>query len=307
MDCTDYREVDIIPRTDNAERAVKAKRGKRKKVTEPKQRELNDKNARRYVVQLGNGNFGKGDLHVTCTYAQENLPKTTEEAERTVRNYLRRLEYRRAKKGLQNLKYILVTEYKYPEEDEKEEHPVRIHHHIIMNGGMSRDEVEMMWTNTRIHWRAYEKDPEAYAKTVKKIGYCNADRLQPNENGIEALLKYMMKNPRGKKRWSSSRNLARPMEHPPADRKYTRNQIQRLAMSSDNGRSFFEKKFPGYQIQEVRPEYYDETGWHIYLKMWKKEQEKGEKARWKKKKPSGRNVKESGQAENARKNRQGEE
>ena len=78
VDCRDYREVDIIPRTDNAERAVKGKRGKRQKVTEPKQKDLNDKNARRYLVQLGNGNFGIGDLHVTCTYADEELPETEE-------------------------------------------------------------------------------------------------------------------------------------------------------------------------------------------------------------------------------------
>ena len=51
-DCGDYREVDVIPRTDNAEKAVKGKRGKKKKVTEPKQKDLNDKNARRYLVQL---------------------------------------------------------------------------------------------------------------------------------------------------------------------------------------------------------------------------------------------------------------
>ena len=35
-DCGEYREVDIIPRTDNAEKAVKGKRGKKEKVTEPK-------------------------------------------------------------------------------------------------------------------------------------------------------------------------------------------------------------------------------------------------------------------------------
>lgn len=61
-DCGDYREVDIIPRTNHAEKAVKGRRGKKKKVTEPKQRDLNDKNAKRYLVQLGNGNFGYNKL-----------------------------------------------------------------------------------------------------------------------------------------------------------------------------------------------------------------------------------------------------
>ena len=41
VDCTNYREVDIIPRTDSAEKAVKGVRGKRTshKVTEPKQKD----------------------------------------------------------------------------------------------------------------------------------------------------------------------------------------------------------------------------------------------------------------------------
>ena len=97
VDCQNYREVDVIPRTDNAEKAVRGKRGKRKKVTEPKQKDLNDKNARRYLVQLGNGNFHIGDLHVSGTYDDDHLPATVEEAERIAVNYLRRVAYRRDK------------------------------------------------------------------------------------------------------------------------------------------------------------------------------------------------------------------
>lgn len=274
IDCRDYREVDIIPRTENAERAVKGKRGKRHKVSEPKQKDLNDKNARRYLVQLGNGNFGSGDLHVTCTYADKYLPETVEEAERTVGNYLRRIAYRRNKLGLPSLKYILVTEYGFSKDDPEQIQPTRVHHHIIMNGGQDRDEVEMMWTADRINWRKYEAD-SSYMDSVEKMGWVNADRLQPNENGIEALCKYMTKNPNGKKRWSSSRNLERPIEQPPADHKYTRRKVEDLAKSNDLGKEYFEKKFHDYTITEIKPEYYEETGWHIYLKMWKKTKKGG--------------------------------
>lgn len=265
VDCQDYREVDIIPRTEYADRVVKGKRGKKKKVTEPKQHDLNDKNARRYLVQLGNGNFGHGDLHVSCTYDDAHLPDDPEEAERIVTNYLKRISYRRKKLGLEPLRYILVTEYAY---DSTGAMITRIHHHIIMNGGLSRDDVEMMWTGQRINWRKAQ-DME-YRKTIIQYGWCNADRIQPGKNGIEALCKYVTKHPNGKKRWSSSRNLVRPVAHPPADSKYTKRQVERLAKSNDQGREFFEKKFPGYDIVEIRPEYYEETGWHIYLKMWKK-------------------------------------
>ena len=70
IDCGSYREADIIPRTDSAEKAAKGRRGKSKKVSEPKQKDLNEKNSKRYLVQLGNGNFGAGDLHVTFTYSE---------------------------------------------------------------------------------------------------------------------------------------------------------------------------------------------------------------------------------------------
>lgn len=265
IDCVNYREVDIIPRTENGERAVKGKRGKRHKVTEPKQKDLNDKNARRYLVQLGNGNFGIGDLHVSLTYSNKYLPASTELAEREVSNYLRRIAYRRKKLGLEPLKYILVTEFAYSKDGTEIR---RLHHHIIMNGGLKRDDVELMWTKKRINWNKIN-DP-GYRESIEQVGYANADRIQVNENGIEALCKYLTKEPYGKKRWSSSRNLVRPVEHPPADWKYSRKQIENIAKSNDLGMEFFKKKFPNYNITSIVPEFYEETGWHIYLKMWKK-------------------------------------
>lgn len=296
IDCGEYREVDVIPRTDNAERAVRGKRGTKKKATEPKQRDLNDKNAKRYLVQLGNGNFGESDLHISATYADTDLPDTTEEAERIVGNYLRRIAYRRNKLGIEPLKYILVTEYGFSKEDEAQEHPIRVHHHIIMNGGLSRDEVEMMWTKKRINWKKYKEDPEKYMGTVKKMGWVNTDRIQTNENGIEALCKYLVKNPNGKKRWSSSRNLKRPVIHPPADHKYSKAKVEQLAKSGDAGKEFFEKQFPAYSVSEVKPEYHEDTGWHIYVKMWKKKTGGIKSAAGKKKRKAAKKRKASSKA-----------
>lgn len=280
VDCGKYREADIIPRTETGDKAAKGKRGKRKKVTEPKQKDLNEKNAKRYLVQLGNGNFGAGDLHVSCTYDKDHLPGSIEEAEKIVNNYLRRIAYRRGRLGMDPLKYILVTEYKFDKDGQMIK---RVHHHIIMNGGLSRDDVELMWSNDRINWNKAAQDPE-YREGIRQMGWVNADRIQTNENGIEALCKYIIKDPQGKKRWSSSRNLVRPVELPPADYKYTKKQIEKLAKSDDCGKEFFTKQFTGYEIREITPVYYEETGWHIYLKMWKKPgKKKGKKTGGKKK------------------------
>ena len=256
-DCGRYREVDIIPRTETGERAAKGKRGRRRKVSAPKQAELNDKNARRYLVQLGNGNFGEGDIHLSVTYSEEFLPGSVEEAEKEVRNYLSRVSYHMRKAGTE-LRYILVTEYGYSRDGTR---LTRVHHHIILNGGLPRDKIESLWSKGR-----------------KPIGWANADRLKPDKNGIEALCRYLLKNPQGKKRWSSSRNLKRPYESR-NDSKYSYRKVIRFAGMPDSGREYFGKIYRGYEITEISPEYYENTGWHIYLKMWKRPPDKGKKRR----------------------------
>ena len=287
IDCAEYREVDIIPRTEAAEQASRGKRGKKRKVNAPKQKDLNDKNAKRYLVQLGNGNFHIGDLHTSCTYSAENLPGTVEEAENIVTNYLRRIAYRRKKLGLEPLKYILVTEYKYSKDGQCLK---RIHHHIIMNGGLDRDDVELMWTKDRINWKKTD-DPE-YRASIKQLGWVNADRLQMNENGIEGLCKYIVKDPQGKKRYSSSkysRNLNAP-EEKCNDFKYSKKKVEQLAKSPDAGLEEFKKIYSNYNIVSCEAVFYEQTGWHIYLKMWKKEPKKGRtrrKTKWEQEEKQG--------------------
>lgn len=254
-----YLEVDIIPRTEIQEKVAKGKRAKRKRESQPKQQNLNDKNAKRYITQVCNANFGEGDLHVTCTYSKKNLPETVEAAEKEIANFIRRVNHRRKKQELELLKYILVTEYSYEDDEDK---PVRIHHHIIMNKGLSRDEIEDLWSKRK---RKGEKKKES-------LGFINADRLQPNENGLEAISKYITKgrNKKGKKKWSSSRNLIRP-ESRTNDFKYSKRKIEKLAKENDI--CFWENQYKDYRITEVEKVYEELTGWHIYLKMWKKDEE----------------------------------
>ena len=162
-----YREVDIYPYTAaQLTASTRGKRSKKIKETEPKQKNLNDKNARRYFTQTANLNFGSDPeaLHVTATYSGKYLPDTVEQAEQEATNFLRRVQYRRKKEGLPPLKYMIVTAYTTKRNSET---PVRIHHHIIMNGGLDRDVVEDLWRKRRRKGH----------KKGDKIGFCNADRL----------------------------------------------------------------------------------------------------------------------------------
>ena len=79
----------------------------------------------------------------------------------------------------------------------------------------------------------------------------------------------MSKDPKGRKRWSSSRNLKRPVSRP-NDHKYGPRTLEKIAQTPDQGMTYFTKKYPEYDISEVEAKYYEETGWHIYLKMWRR-------------------------------------
>lgn len=212
-------------------------------------------------TQLANTNFTDKDLHVTATYNNKNLPSTIEEAEKEVSNYLRRVKYRREKEGLPSLKYILVSEYNMAKDNE--EKPVRIHHHIFINGGLDRDTVEDLWSRRRIKGK----------KKGEHMGYINADRLQPDENGVTALCAYLTKNPNGKKRWSSSQNLEKPWSRT-NDHKYSRKQIEKLAKNPPDI-AYWETKYKGWTLAKdqyaLRVEYNDITGWSIYLKLHRRE------------------------------------
>lgn len=202
----------------------KQKRKKKEKQSLPKQKNLNDKNARKHLVRLLNTNFTDKDLAVHLTYTDKELPKTEVEAKKDVENYLRRVRYYRKKNGLEELKYIAVIEHKEQEENQK---AVRIHHHIVMSG-MDRDIAETLW----------------------KKGRANADRLQEDEFGYEALGRYISKDPKGAKRWIPSKNLKQP-EIKVNDFKYSRRKVDSIAKAPED-RELFSKMYPGYILNNCK-------------------------------------------------------
>lgn len=252
-----FLEVDIIPRTESGKRR-KGIRSKKTQVSQPKQKNLNDKIAKRYFVQLINTNFDKEDIHTTVTYSDQYLPDTIEAAEREVQNYIRRIKRAREKEGLPPLKYILVTECSCEKDSEK---PVRIHHHIIMNGGLDRNRIEDIWRRPR----------KKGQKEGDKLGYANTSRLQPTEFGLEAIARYLTKTKgKGKKRWSCSQNLEKPWTRN-NDYKYSRRKVEKIARGKAHDPEFWSKQYPSYALTECKTEYNDITGWALYLKLRKLE------------------------------------
>ena len=244
----EYFELDLFEMADMRERGRKEK-GKKSSLKQIKQ---NEKNARRYFTQLVNTNFGKNDYCIHATYNRAHMPETVEEAEANVKKYIRRIKNRRNRLGIEApLKYIIVTEYRTKEDGS----PTRIHHHIIMDGAMDRDEISELWRDRR-------KKGEKQGAT---IGVVNVDRLQPDEYGLEALARYLTKGLTGKKRWHPSKNLEKPIVKK-NDYKFSRRKLVELSGMTDCP-DIWEKLYPGYTLTEAKSAYSDEAGWHITVKM----------------------------------------
>lgn len=235
----DMFEVEIYPITIQERKQT---RKKKKKEISKEQRKLNDKNARKKLVRLVNTNFTNKDLFATFTYNSKNLPKTEEEAKRDIKNYVRRIKRYILKNGLPELKYIAIVEYK------EGKNAIRIHHHMILSGDIDRDVLEKLW----------------------KKGRCNTYRLQGDEFGLEAVARYLSKDPKGNKRWIPSRNLTQPT-FSINDFKFNRRKVENLANSQGEKR-VFEDLYKGYIFRDYKVEVNKITGaTSVYIKMQKKE------------------------------------
>ena len=230
----------------------KAKAAKRN-MTPAKQKRLNDERARRRLIQLADANFGEQDIHLTLTYRHET---TLPACRKDIRNFLLRVKRYREKLGMEELKYIYTIEGKT---ELSKGFPVsRIHVHMLMNGGVSRERLEEMW----------------------EMGYANADRLQPTERGLEEIASYIIKEARGKdhaRKWSASRNLKRPLKRT-TDAKTSNRVVKAIAHDIRNeAKAEMEKLYPRYQYVDCKVYYSDQID-GVYIRvLMRKRRERHEK------------------------------
>lgn len=224
----------------------------------PKQKRLNAKKAKRYFEALVEANFkGNRDLVVHPTFSEDNYPESEEQAHKLVKNWIARLNYRRKKLGLPNSKYIIVFE-KSPKG--------RMHFHVLMDGQLSREEVENKW----------------------QLGYCNADRLRSDPKiGLQKIISYLSKggetDEKNSKRWISSKGLIKPWVSCSKNTKISRKRFEVLKSIPEDSellRVTIERDNPGYELQDVERSVSEET-WQMYLfcrmRLKKVEKKKGPK------------------------------
>lgn len=236
----DRMECEIYPvfGRDDEQKARAAK----KNITPEKQKRLNDERARRRLIQLADANFTEKDIHLTLTYRHETMLPA---CRKDVRNFLLRVKRYREKHGLPELKYIYSIEGK---RELSKGFPVsRIHIHMLMNGGLSRELLEEMW----------------------ELGYANADRLQPTERGLEEIASYIIKEARnrdGARKWSASRNLKQPMRRT-SDAKTSNRMVKLIAHDIRNeAKEQTEKLYPRYRFVDCKVYYSDQLD-GVYIRI----------------------------------------
>lgn len=239
------------------------------------QEKLNEKNAAKRLVRLINENFGAGDLILTLEYPKGNGPENEAQAMRDMQNYLRRIKGLRDKHDLEPMKYVYVIE-----ETRSAQYGVRYHHHVIMSGGVTRDEAEAKWIK-------------------KHGGYCNTRTAQPDEKHLTGFAHYLTrgkssrtmekdgKNPQERamrRRWNCSKNLTDPDERATtADKKISVRKAGKIAETVENfdrAKEIFEKLYPDCQLLEItarRSRW--TTGVYICAELRRKDKKPTEKRR----------------------------
>ena len=218
-------EVEIFP-IFGRETTGRARKAKQNLTPEAVQRN-NEERSKRKLIQLIDANFDERDIHLTLTYL--GTPPKYEQAQTDVKNFLRAVKRKREKAGLEPLKYIYTIE---GNDDGTRE---RIHVHMVMNGGIDREELEAIWGK----------------------GYANADHLQPNENGLEALARYITKQQKNRRKWARSRNLKKPKQRT-SDTKVSNARVKRMALDFPNSaKEIMEKLYPEYMHVKTVMRYSD--------------------------------------------------
>lgn len=232
--------VDCFPVWDRTARSA-AREEARKKSHRKAQERANRKRAQRRLITLVNANFGAGDLIMTLEYGLGHQPEDEERAAKDMRNYLARVKRRRTKADLPELKYLYITE-----RTESAAYGVRFHHHLIMSGGLSREEAEQLWGK----------------------GYANSRRAQPTEKHLSGFACYLVQDKTSRKQeedgrnpqhrathraFCASRNLKEPRESV-ADKKISIRKAGRIAESAqDFGQmqEVFRRLYPDCELLEV--------------------------------------------------------
>ena len=230
--CGEYKDVYIYPVY--PARQNQSGRRRRRRPTREVQKKLNQRHAREKFARLLHANFTSRDLSVGLSYAID--PESRDVAMKDLQKFLRRLRYRYRKLGIE-LKYLWQMEISSKG---------RYHFHVVLSGGMDRDEIEQLWGH----------------------GYANTKRLQPEYAGLAPLSGYISKSHHREEEtrltyrsYNGSKNLVDP---PPKVSDTKIGSRKRAAELADEDWNLWNRLYPGYELVDIHPFHSDEYG-SVYI------------------------------------------
>lgn len=166
--------------------ASKQERKRIREVTEEQVARTNANTAQRKLEMLMATNFDEGDLVLTVTYRDADLPESADVTRKHLGKVFSQMRAYRKARGLPNLKYIYVLEGRHGDH--------RPHAHIIINAaGGDLELMRSLWIwgdDIQLNY-IRERGYDGWA------GYLTKERREASLNG--------------KKQFVGSRNLARPV------------------------------------------------------------------------------------------------
>ena len=195
--------------------------------TKEAQQKANNERSRIRLIQLVEANFTEEDLAIGLDYAGQ--APSPERVDKDLKNFFEKIRRRRKQRGLPDLKYIAaIGGDEMPAAGYSGKRP---HVHVIMNGGIDRDEIEKLWGH----------------------GHANTHRLQPRDEGLGGIAVYFTRQMQdrppkmGVKKYRPSKNLIRP-EPRSTDAKMPNGRVRKVAYGFENeAKAVMEKLYPGYE------------------------------------------------------------
>lgn len=237
----DLVEIDMYPVPSNRKDIPRAEKVKESREA---QKRLNNKNRVKEIVRLMCANFSKKDYILTLSYKDGYLPDE-DRARKDMKNFIARVKRKRKKAGLPPMKYIYVIEFAL---EGKKTKKVRLHSHMIMSGGLDRDELEELWGK----------------------GRCQVRRCQPDDFELTGFAEYIgkMAADKGKHSYAASRNLDKPKVFKSVT-KLSRRRFMEIIRSGDERAELLESLYRGafkyLDSTTYINQYY--SGFYLYSRM----------------------------------------
>ncbi len=265
-------EIDYYPVFSPSGRAVP-----RKKPPPEKKALYNERESVKRFVRLINANFDTQDYFMGITYAAEAAPQSEEEARKDIGNYFRRIRTKRASE----LKKVEKQLRALPPDSSLKE----LRRELMAKRRRLRQPIKTAYTLERItyqrgpyrgraNWHSHlfitgGLDPRTMERIWKKGVQVSCDYFQPERFGPEAAARYMSKCPRGKKKFSCSKNMKKP-DVSQKDGRISAATVEKMATKLMDDARYWQTKAPGYRLLRTYPRYDEYNGfWYMSVVMYK--------------------------------------